>query len=348
MTEIITGGRYVKMRAVQVSRLNGPLEIVEREIPEPGAGSVRIKVQACGICHSDSFIKEGTFPGIQYPRVLGHEVVGLIDAIGPGIAGWTLGQRVGVGWHGGHCGHCDSCRRGGFFACQLALQITGLTYDGGYSDYLLAPSAALARLPDELSAVEAAPLMCAGITTFNAFRNSGTRPGDVLAVLGLGGLGHLGVQFAAKMGFKTVAIARGKDKEPLARQLGAWHYIDSLAQNPAAKLVKVGGARGILATVTNGEAMRAVLGGLDVNGTLMILGAAGSLEVSPVLLISGRRSIKGWYSGTSIDSQDTLSFSVLTGVRSMNEVFPLERVTEGYERMMSGRARFRVVLTTGH
>ena len=336
------------MRVVQVSYPNGPFELIEREIPEPGAGSVRIQVQACGICHSDSLVKEGTFPGLQYPRVPGHEVVGLIDAVGPGVAGWTAGQRVGVGWHGGHCGYCGACRRGDFFACQLALQITGISYDGGYADYMIAPAVALARLPEELSAVEAAPLMCAGITTFNALRHSGARPGDLVAVLGLGGLGHLGVQFAAKMGFQTVAIARGEDKGPLARELGAWHYIDSRAQDPAAELLKWGGARVILATVTNGEAMSAVLGGLGVHGTLMVLGAPESLEVSPFLLIAGRRRVMGWYSGTAIDSQDTLSFSVLSGVRSMNEVFPLERAAEAYERMMSGRARFRVVLTTGH
>jgi len=336
------------MRVAQVSYANGPFELIEREIPEPGAGSVRIQVQACGICHSDSLVKEGTFPGLQYPRVPGHEVVGLIDAVGQGVAGWTAGQRVGVGWHGGHCGYCDACRRGDFFACQLALQITGISYDGGYADYMIAPTVALARLPEELSAVEAAPLMCAGITTFNALRHSGARPGDLVAVLGLGGLGHLGVQFAAKMGFQTVAIARGEDKGPLARELGAWHYIDSRAQDPAAELLKWGGARVILATVTNGEAMSAVLGGLGVHGTLMVLGAPESLEVSPFLLIAGRRRVMGWYSGTAIDSQDTLSFSVLSGVRSMNEVFPLERAAEAYERMMSGRARFRVVLTTGN
>ncbi len=336
-----------KMRAVQVSRPNGPFEIVEREIPEPGAGSVRIKVQACGICHSDSLIKEGRWPGLQYPRVPGHEVVGAIDAVGTGVVGWTVGQRVGVGWHGGHCGRCDCCRRGDFFACQLGHQITGITFDGGYADYMIAPTEALALVPEDLSAVEGAPLMCAGITTFNALRNSGARPGDVVAVLGLGGLGHLGVQFAAKMGFQTVAIARGQDKESLARELGAWHYIDSQAQDPAAELVKLGGAKIILATVTNGKAMSAVLDGLGVNGTLMVIGAPESLDVSPFLLIAGRRSIKGWYSGTSIDSQDTLKFSALTGVRSMNEIFPLERVTEAYERMLSGQARFRVVLTTG-
>ena len=336
-----------KMRVVQVSQPKGPFEIVEREMPEPSQGSVRIKVQACGICHSDSLTKEGMFPGIQYPRVPGHEVVGVIDAVGAGVAGWKAGQRVGVGWHGGHCGACDACRRGDFFVCQVGVPVTGITFDGGYADYMIAPAGALALVPEELSGVEAAPLMCAGLTTFNALRNSGAQPGDLVAVLGIGGLGHLGVQFAVKMGFKTVAIARGKDKEPLARKLGAWHYIDSQGQDPVADLVKLGGARVILATATSGDAMSAVLGGLSAHGTLMVLGAAGPIAVSPLLLIMGKRSVKGWYSGTSIDSQETLAFSVLTGVRSMNEVFPMERVNEAYERMMSGRARFRVVLTTG-
>ena len=337
-----------KMRAVQVAQPNGPFELVEREIPEPVAGQVRVKVEACGICHSDSFTKEGLWPGIQYPRVPGHEVAGIIDAVGTGVPGWTEGQRVGVGWHGGHCGYCDACRRGDFFACQIALQVPGVNYDGGYADYMIAPAEALALIPDELSDVEAGPLMCAGITTFNSLRHSGAQPGDVVAILGIGGLGHLGVQFAAKMGFKTVAIARGSDKEPLAKQLGAQHYIDSQAQDVAAELLKLGGAKVILATVTNGAAMSAALGGLGVNGKLIVLGAADEpLEVPALLLITGRRSVLGWYSGTSIDSQDTLNFSVLTGVRAMIEVFPLEHVTEAYERMMSGKARFRVVLTTG-
>lgn len=337
-----------KMRAVQVPCPNGPFELVEREIPEPGAGSVRIKVEACGICHSDSFTKEGTWPGIQYPRVPGHEVAGIIDAVGTGVAGWTEGQRVGVGWHGGYCGHCDPCRRGDLFACEIAALVAGVNYDGGYANYMIARAEALALIPDELSAVEAAPLMCAGITTFNSLRNSGAHAGDLVAILGIGGLGHLAVQFAARMGFRTIAIARGGDKEPLARQLGAQHYIDSQAQDAAAELLKLGGAAVILATVTNGKAMSAVLGGLGVKGKLIVLGAADEpLEVPSLLLITGRRSVMGWYSGTSIDSQDTLRFSVLTGVRSMIEVFPLERVTEAYERMMSGKARFRVVLTTG-
>jgi len=334
------------MRVVQVSRPNGPFEIVDRQIPEPGAGSVRIQVQACGICHSDSLTKEGAYPGIQYPRVPGHEVAGVIDAVGPGIAGWQVGQRVGVGWNGGYCGHCDHCRRGDFFAC-VAGQVTGITYDGGYAEYMIAPASAVALMPAELPPVDAAPLMCAGLTTFNALRNSGARPGDVVAVLGLGGLGHLAVQYAAKMGFHTVGIARGKDKGALARQLGASVYVDSQAQDPAAELLKLGGAKVILATATSGEAMSAVQGGLAVHGTLLVVGAASSMQVSPLLLLAGRRSIQGWYSGTSIDSQDTLAFSARTGVRPMNETFPLERASEAFDRMMSGKARFRVVLTTG-
>lgn len=335
------------MRAVQVAYPNGPLELVEREIPAPGAGAVRVKVQACGICHSDSLTKEGTFPGVQYPRVPGHEIAGVIDAVGAGVTGWTPGRRVGVGWHGGHCGYCESCRRGDFVTCQVAPQVPGITYDGGYADYAIVPAGALAAIPEELSSVEVGPLMCAGITTFNSLRHSGARPGDTVAILGLGGLGHLGVQFAAKMGFNTVAIARGEDKQPLARQLGAHHYIDSQAHDPATELMKLGGAKVILATATSGKAMNAVLGGLGIDGKLVVLGVGEPLEVPPLLLIGGRRSVMGWPSGRSIDSEDTLGFSALTGVRSMNELFPLERAAEAYERMMSGKARFRVVLTTG-
>jgi len=334
-----------KMRAVQVSSPDGPLEIVEREIPAPGPGTVRIKVAACGICHSDSYIKSGHFPGVQLPRVPGHEVAGTIDAVGAGVNRWTPGQRVGVGWNGGYCGYCNACRRGNVFACQTSTQITGATFDGGYADYMIAPVTALAAVPEGLSDVEVAPLMCAGVTTFNCLRNSGAVPGDLVAVLGLGGLGHLGVQFAAKMGFNTVGIARGKDKAPLAKKLGAGHYIDSQELDPAAELQRMGGAKVILSTVTNGDAMRAALGGVGVNGTFMVIGVAPSLEVSPGELLNGRRSVKGWYSGVSIDSEDTLAFSALAGVRSMNEVFPLERVAEAYERMLSGKAKFRVVLT---
>jgi D-arabinose 1-dehydrogenase-like Zn-dependent alcohol dehydrogenase len=332
------------MRAVQVAKPGGPFEIVERQIPEPGAGLVRIKVQACGICHSDSITKDGLFPGIQYPRVPGHEVVGTVDAVGAGVAGFAAGERVGAGWNGGYCGHCNRCRRGDFFACETATYITGITSDGGYAEYMIARPEALARVPSELSAAEAAPLMCAGITTFNCLRNSGARPGETVAVLGLGGLGHLGVQYAAKMGFKTVAIARGQEKEALAKKLGAWRYIDSQTQDPAAELLKLGGAKVILATVTASDAMAAVLGGLALNGTMMLIGAVPSLQIPPLQMLGRRQAVKGWYSGTSIDSEDTLAFSVLSGVRSMNEVFPLERVNEAWERMIGGKARFRVVL----
>jgi D-arabinose 1-dehydrogenase-like Zn-dependent alcohol dehydrogenase len=336
------------MRVAQVGGPKGSLEIVERHIPDPGPESVRIRVEACGICHSDAFTKEGLWPGVQYPRVPGHEIAGTIDAVGSGVTGWAPGRRVGVGWHGGHCGYCASCRRGDFVTCQIAPQIPGISYDGGYAEYVIAPAAALAPIPDELSAVEAAPLMCAGITTFNALRHSGARPGDTVAVLGVGGLGHLGVQFAAKMGFRTVAIARGKDKGPLARELGAWRYIDSETQDVSAALMELGGARVVLATVTSGSAMAAALGGLGIDGTLVVLGAAADpLQVNSLLLIGGRRSIVGWPSGTAADSQDTLAFSALTGVRSVNELFPLERAPDAYDRMMSGKARFRVVLKVG-
>jgi D-arabinose 1-dehydrogenase-like Zn-dependent alcohol dehydrogenase len=336
-----------KMRVAQISRPKAPFEIVEREIPEPGPGAVRIKVQACGICHSDSITKDALFPDIKYPRVPGHEVAGVIDAVGAGVTNWSPGQRVGVGWHGGHCGQCDHCRRGDLFACVKA-GVTGISADGGYADYMIARASAVALMPQELSAVEAAPLMCAGITTFNALRHSNGGPGDLVAVLGLGGLGHLAVQYAVKMGFKTVGIARGQDKESLAKKLGASIYIDSQSQDPAAELTQLGGAKVILSTVTSGDAMSAVQGGLGVNGTLVLVGAAESMQVSPLFLLMGCRSVKGWYSGTSMDSQETLAFSAMTGVRSMNEVYPLERVAEAYDRMISGKARFRVVLTTGN
>jgi D-arabinose 1-dehydrogenase-like Zn-dependent alcohol dehydrogenase len=334
------------MRVVEVPAPGKAFELRERPVPQPGEGEVRIKVEACGICHSDSFTKEGTWPGLQYPRVPGHEVAGTIDALGPRVAGWTAGQRVGVGWYAGHCGYCDSCRRGDFLTCQIAPQVSGITLDGGYADYMIAPAVALAAIPEGLAAVDAGPLMCAGITTFNALRHSGARAGELVAVLGIGGLGHLAVQFAAKMGFRTVALARGGDKEPLARQLGAVAYLDNQATDPAAELQKLGGAKVIVATVTSGRAMSAVIGGLGVDGKLILLGAASDpLEVSALALIGGRRTVTGWPSGTAIDSQDTLAFSALSGVRPMTETFPLHRAAEAYERMMSGNARFRVVLT---
>lgn len=337
------------MRSVQVPRANGPLELVKRDIPEPGNRQVRIKVQACGICHSDSFTKQGLFPGIQYPRVPGHEIAGIIEKVGTDVTQWDSGQRVAVGWHGGHDGTCESCRRGDFVTCKNA-QVPGISYDGGYSDYMIAPIEALASIPEQLSAVEAAPLMCAGITTYNALRNSEARPGDVVCILGMGGLGHLGIQFAAKMGFNTVAIGRARDKEEeLMKKLGARQYIDNKSQNAVEELNKLGGAKVILATVPSGKAMTDILSGLAVNGKLVIIGASDEpVEVPPALMILGRRSLIGWPAGTSMDSQDTLSFSVLSGVRSMNEVFPLERAAEAYDHMMSGKAKFRCVLTTGN
>jgi D-arabinose 1-dehydrogenase-like Zn-dependent alcohol dehydrogenase len=334
-----------KMRAVQVPRAGGPFEIVERDIPEAQSGMVRVKVQACGICHSDEVTKHGLFPGIEYPRIPGHEVVGVIDEVGPNVPQWKVGDRVGVGWNGGYCGYCISCRRGDFFACETSTLVTGVTCDGGYADYLVTPFSSLALVPEELSPVEAAPLMCAGVTTFNCLRNSGARPGEVVAVVGLGGLGHLGVQYAAKSGFNTVAIGRGKDKEPLARKLGAAHYIDTGSQDPAEELQKLGGAKVILATVTAAEAMKQVIPGLATKGTLMIVGAVPSLEVPALALLLKSQQVKGWYSGTSLDSQETLGFSVQAGVRSMNESYPLEQVNEAYARMTEGKARFRAVLT---
>jgi D-arabinose 1-dehydrogenase-like Zn-dependent alcohol dehydrogenase len=335
------------MRVAQVSAPNGPFELVERERPEPGPNSVRVAVEACGVCHSDTLTKMAAFPGMQLPRVPGHEIIGRVDALGPGVDGWKIGERVGVGWNGGYCGKCDPCRRGQFFACVSGPPITGISHDGGYGEAMIAPVSSLARVPDKLSSADAAPLMCAGVTTFNALRRSGARSGDLVAVHGLGGLGHLGVQYAAKMGFHTVAVARGADKAPLAKELGADRYVDSTKEDPARALAAMGGARIVLATVTDADAMSAMIGGLGVEGKLMVLGAPGTpLSVAAFPLIAGCRSVAGWYSGVSIDSEDTLAFSARTGVRSMNEVLPLDEVTEGYDRMMSGKARFRVVLAT--
>jgi len=337
-----------KMRAVQVARAGGPLELVEKDVPAPAAGQVRIKIEACGICHSDAFTVEGHWPGIAYPRVPGHEVAGVVDALGANVRGFAAGDRVGVGWYGGSCGYCDSCRRGNFLACLIDPKVSGISYDGGYAEYMVVPSEALAHIPDDISAVDAGPLMCAGVTTFNSLRNAGARAGDLVAVHGIGGLGHLGVQFAARMGFRTVAIARGKDKEALAKKLGAHDYIDSTAANPGDALKKMGGAKIILATVTSGKAMGEVLDGLAIGGKLIALGASPEpIAVTSVQLIGARRSIAGWPSGSSIDSEDTLRFSALTGVRPMIERLPLERAAEGYALMMSGKARFRVVLTMG-
>jgi D-arabinose 1-dehydrogenase-like Zn-dependent alcohol dehydrogenase len=336
-----------KMRVAQVARAGGSFELVERDIPEPGPGQARIRVQACGVCHSDVFSKEGAFPGMRYPLVPGHEVAGVIDALGAGVVPWKVGDRVGVGWHGGHDGTCPSCRRGDFITCRN-LQITGVSHDGGYAEFMLAPAQVLARIPDGLSAEHAAPLMCAGVTTYNPLRNSGALPGHLVGILGIGGLGHLGVQFASKMGFRTVAIARGRDKESEARKLGAHHYIDSAAESVADELTKLGGAQVVLATVTNAKAMSATIGGLDVNGKLLVVGATPeAIEASPFQLIMARRSVQGWPSGRAIDSEDTLAFSAQSGVKPMIETMPLERAAEAYDRMLSGKARFRVVLTIG-
>ena len=333
------------MKTAQISKPGGNWELVDREIPQPGAGQVRVTVEACGICHSDVLVKEGLWPGLQYPRVPGHEVAGRIDALGSGVTGWKNGQRVGVGWHGGHCFQCEQCRRSDFAMC-VNRKITGIDFDGGYAEYMIAPAAALAAIPGALPATEAGPFMCAGVTVFNALRNSGARGGDLVAIHGIGGLGHLGVQYARQMGFVTVALGRGRDKEPLAKKLGAHHYIDSGADDAAAELQKLGGARVILATAPNAKAISALVDGLSVDGTLLVPAApAEPLTLNVIPLIMGRRLVAGWYSGTAMDSQETLKFSVLSGVHPMNEVFPLERVAEAYERMISGQSRFRVVLT---
>jgi len=335
----------MKMNAVRVSQPNQPLEFVEVDAPEPADGHVRIAVEACGICHSDSLTVAGVYPGISYPRTPGHEVAGTIESVGPNTDPFAVGDRVGVGWHGGHCGHCDRCRRGDFITCRK-LQMPGIAYDGGYAQYMDAPIVALARVPEALTAAEAAPLMCAGITTFNALRHSGAGPGDVVAILGIGGLGHLGVQFAAKMGFETVAIARGADKEPFARELGAHHYVDSEASNVAAELRKLGGARVVLATATNAKAMAATVGGLGIDGVLLIVGAAQDpLQLQTAMMIGGRQGVRAWPSGTCVDSEDTMRFAVLTGVRTRIELAPLASAREAYDRMLSGAARFRMVLT---
>ena len=333
------------MTVAQISKPGGDFEIVKRAIPEPGAGEVRIRVQACGVCHSDVLTKDGLWPGIQYPRVPGHEVAGVIDALGAGISAWKKGQRAGIGWHGGHDGTCRECRRGDFRNCQN-VKVCGISYDGGYQQYMVAPAEAVVAIPDSLSDVDAAPLLCAGITTYNALRHSGALPGDLVAVQGVGGLGHLGIQFANKFGYNTVAIGRGAENASLAKKLGAREYIDSQSTKAAEALQKLGGARVILATAPSSKAMSELIDGLGPNGELMVIGATfDPIEVTPVQLISGSRTIQGWAAGTPADSEDTLNFARLTGVRPMIETFPLEKAAEAYQRMLSGKAQFRAVLT---
>ncbi len=334
-----------KMKAAQISKPGGNWELIERDIPEPGAGQVRVKVEACGICHSDALVKDGLWPGLQYPRVPGHEIGGRVDAVGDDVSSWAVGQRVGVGWHGGHCFVCEQCRRGDFAMC-VNRKVTGIDFDGGYATHVIVPAAALAAIPDDLPAEEAGPFMCAGVTVFNALRNSGARAGDVVAVHGIGGLGHLGVQYARRMGFNTVAINRGKDKEELARQLGAHDYIDATAQDVVAELQKLGGASVILATAPNAQAISGLVDGLAPSGKLLVPAAPSEpLSINVFSLIMKRSSVAGWYSGTAKDSQDTLEFSALSGVHPMIEKYPLAKVAEAYEQMHSGKVRFRVVLT---
>src|SRR6266436_1844246 len=334
-----------KMKAAQISKPGGEWELVERDIPQPDAGQVRVKIEACGICHSDVFVKEGQWPGLQYPRVPGHEIGGRIDAVGGNVIEWKKGQRVGVGWHGGHCFVCAQCKRGDFAMC-INRKVTGFDFDGGYAEYVIAPAAVLAAIPDELPAEEAGPFMCAGVTVYNALRHSGARGGEVVAVHGIGGLGHLGIQYARQMGFKTVALGRGKDKEALAKKLGAHRYIDSGAGDAVAELQKLGGARVILATAPNAKAISALVDGLSPSGKLLVPAApAEPLSINVLSLIMGRRSVAGWYSGTARDAQDTLEFSASTGVHPMIEKYPLSRVSEAYQQMHSGKVRFRVVLT---
>jgi D-arabinose 1-dehydrogenase-like Zn-dependent alcohol dehydrogenase len=333
------------MKSAQIPKPGADFQIVEREIPKPGAGQVCIKVQACGVCHSDVFTKEGQWPGIQYPRVPGHEVAGVIHELGAGVAAWKMGQRVGVGWHGGQDNTCPSCRRGDFRNCRN-LKIPGISYDGGYQQYMVAPVEALVSIPDSLSDVEAAPLLCAGITTYNALRHSGAMPGDLVAIEGIGGLGHLGVQFASKFGYKVAAIGHGPEHGAFAKKLGATVYIDSKSTNAAQELQKLGGAQAIIATAPSSKAMSELIDGLGPNGKLMVIGAAfDAIEVTPVQLISGSRSIQGWAAGTPADSEDTLRFAELSGVRPMIETYPLEKAGEAYARMLSGKAQFRAVLT---
>jgi D-arabinose 1-dehydrogenase-like Zn-dependent alcohol dehydrogenase len=335
------------MRAIVVKEPGGDFELEQREVPKPGLGEALVHVHACGVCHSDVFAKEGGYPGVSHPLVPGHEIAGEVAALGEQVEGWEVGQRVGVGWFGGNCGYCEWCRRGSLIDCEN-MGITGITMDGGYADYVVVRASALASMPDDMSFEDAAPLLCAGITTFNALRRSGAPVGGRVAVLGVGGLGHLGVQFAAKLGFETVAVARGTEKEDLARQLGAHHYVDSTDGDPAEALQALGGVDLILSTVTNSGAMAAVFGGLRPDGTLLVVGAdMAPIEVPAAAFIAGAKGLRGHASGTSRDSEDTLDFSALQGVKPMIETVPLEQAADAYEKMMSGDARFRIVLTTG-
>ena len=334
----------MNMIAMAVPNAGAKFERIEREIPTPGNDELLIRVQACGVCHSDALIVEGHWPGLQYPRIPGHEVIGTVEALGLNVRGWKVGDRAGVGWFGGSCGHCANCRRGNQFACLNGAGVTGGTRDGGYATHMLAVASAVAHVPEDLDEVESAPLLCAGITTFNALRNCGAAPGDLVAIHGVGGLGHLGIQFSHRFGFRTVAVNRGREKEQLARELGADDYIDSSAGDVAEALQALGGARAIIATVTDAGAMRAIVKGLGPNGTMMVIGAVGAFEVDTLDLLAKRAAVKGWYSGVATDSEDTLAFSKLHDVHSQNEVFPLEEAQAAYDRMMSGKARFRVVL----
>ncbi|MGB6834973.1 MAG: alcohol dehydrogenase [Candidatus Acidiferrum sp.] len=334
-----------KMKVAVVVKPGADFEIQEREIPRPGFGEVRIKVQACGICFSDHLVKDGLWPGIVYPRVPGHEVAGVVDEVGEGVTEWKKGDRVGSGWHGGHDFVCEFCRRGDFIKCEKA-EITGITRDGGYQEYMLARHEAVARIPEDLDAAEAGPLLCAGVTTFNSLRHSGARMGDLVGVQGIGGLGHLGIQYAAKAGYRVAAIGRGPENAGLAKKLGASVYINSTATNPSDELMKMGGAKVILATAPNAKSIAGLIGGLGVGGKLLIVGAPFEpMEVSAVALLSARRDIQGWPSGSAMDSEDTLRFSSQSGVKAMIEKYPLEKVNEAFVRMMSGKAEFRVVLT---
>ena len=333
-----------KMRAMVVPKAGAPFELVERDVPAPDRHEILIRVQACGVCHSDSVTVGGLFPGIEYPRIPGHEVIGTIEAIGSDVAGWSIGARAGVGWFPGSCGYCSHCRRGEAFACENVHGATGVSRDGGYATHMLADVSAVAHIPDSLDSVESAPLLCAGVTTFNAIRNTGARAGDLVAIHGVGGLGHLGIQFAARLGYRTVAVNRGRDKEDLARSLGAHDYIDSEANDPAQALQAMGGARAIIATVTSGDAMQAIVGGLGANGIMMLIGAAGPITINPIELLTKSAGVRGWYSGVAADSEDTLQFSELHAIGSMNEIYPFLDAQAAYDRMMSGKARFRVVL----